>query len=70
MICSRDEARIQAAAEQIRKDTGAKVEALVADVSNAAEAERLVGCGGVGLRRPRDPRAQRRRPAGGRSSAR
>jgi 3-oxoacyl-[acyl-carrier protein] reductase len=43
VICSRDEARIQAAAEQIRKDTGAKVEALVADVSNAAEAERLVG---------------------------
>jgi len=43
VICSRDEARIQAAAEQIRKDTGARVEALVADVSNAAEAERLVG---------------------------
>lgn len=43
VICSRDEARIQAAAEQIRRDTGAKVEALVADVSNAAEAERLVG---------------------------
>jgi 3-oxoacyl-[acyl-carrier protein] reductase len=43
VICSRDEARIQAAAEQIRTDTGARVEALVADVSNAAEAERLVG---------------------------
>ena len=43
VICSRDEARIQAAAEQIRKDTGARVEALAADVSNAAEAERLVG---------------------------
>ncbi len=43
VICSRDEARITAAAEQIRKDTGAKVEALAADVSNAAEAERLVG---------------------------
>ena len=43
VICSRDEARIQAAAEQIRKDTGARVEALTADVSNAAEAERLVG---------------------------
>jgi 3-oxoacyl-[acyl-carrier protein] reductase len=42
VICSRDEARIQAAADQIRKDTGAKVEALTADVSNAAEAERLV----------------------------
>jgi len=42
VICSRDEARIQAAADQIRQATGAKVEALVADVSNAAEAERLV----------------------------
>ncbi|MCC7124768.1 MAG: SDR family oxidoreductase [Acidobacteria bacterium] len=42
VICSRDEARINAAAERIRKDTGAKVEAVVADVSNAAEAERLV----------------------------
>lgn len=43
VVCSRDEARINAAAEQIRAETGAKVEALVADVSNAAEAERLVG---------------------------
>jgi len=43
VICSRDEARIGAAAEQIRKDTGAKVQALVADVSSPAEAERLVG---------------------------
>ena len=43
VICSRDEARIQAAAAQIRQGTGAKVEAVVADVSNAAEAERLVG---------------------------
>jgi len=43
VICSRDEARIQAAGAQIRKDTGARVEALAADVSNAAEAERLVG---------------------------
>ena len=43
VICSRDEARINAAAEQIRSETGATVEALVADVSNAAEAERLVG---------------------------
>jgi 3-oxoacyl-[acyl-carrier protein] reductase len=43
VVCSRDEARITAAAEQIRSETGAKVEALVADVSNAAEAERLVG---------------------------
>jgi 3-oxoacyl-[acyl-carrier protein] reductase len=43
VMCSRDEGRILAAADEIRKDTGAKVEALVADVSNAAEAERLVG---------------------------
>jgi 3-oxoacyl-[acyl-carrier protein] reductase len=43
VVCSRDEVRIQAAAAQIRADTGANVEALVADVSNAAEAERLVG---------------------------
>lgn len=43
VICSRDEARITTAAEQIRRDTGAKVEALAADVSSPAEAERLVG---------------------------
>jgi 3-oxoacyl-[acyl-carrier protein] reductase len=43
VICSRDEARIRAAADQIRKDTGAKVEPLVADVSSPAEADRLVG---------------------------
>lgn len=41
-ICSRDQARIHAAADQIRKDTGAKIEALVADVSSPTEAERLV----------------------------
>ncbi|MCC7034550.1 MAG: SDR family oxidoreductase [Acidobacteria bacterium] len=43
VICSRDEARIQAAAEQIRQETGARVEALAADVSSPAEADRLVG---------------------------
>jgi 3-oxoacyl-[acyl-carrier protein] reductase len=42
VICSRDETRIQAAATQIRKDTGANIEALVADVSSPAEADRLV----------------------------
>jgi 3-oxoacyl-[acyl-carrier protein] reductase len=42
VICSRDEARINAAAETIRQATGAKVKALVADVSSAAEAKRLV----------------------------
>jgi 3-oxoacyl-[acyl-carrier protein] reductase len=42
VICSRDEQRIQAAAAQIRADTGARVEALSADVSSPAQAERLV----------------------------
>jgi 3-oxoacyl-[acyl-carrier protein] reductase len=42
VICSRDDARIQAAADRIRTETGAKVEALAADVSTGAEAERLV----------------------------
>lgn len=43
VMCSRDEARINAAAAEIRKDTGARVEAVVADVSSPTEAERLVG---------------------------
>ncbi|MBP7779167.1 MAG: SDR family oxidoreductase [Acidobacteria bacterium] len=42
VICSRDEARIQEAAWKIRAETGATVEALVADVSSAEEAARLV----------------------------
>ena len=42
IICSRDQARIEAAAEAIRKETGAEVKALVADVSSASEAKRLV----------------------------
>lgn len=42
VICSRDQARIDAAAAAIRKETGADVTALVADVSSAAEARRLV----------------------------
>jgi 3-oxoacyl-[acyl-carrier protein] reductase len=42
VICSRDESRIQAAADAIRGATGAKVTALAADVSTAAEAARLV----------------------------
>jgi 3-oxoacyl-[acyl-carrier protein] reductase len=42
VICSRDEARINAAAESIRQATGANVKALVADVSSTAEAKRLV----------------------------
>jgi len=42
MICSRDRARIDAAAAAIRQETGAEVTALVADVSTAAEAQRLV----------------------------
>jgi 3-oxoacyl-[acyl-carrier protein] reductase len=42
VICSRDEKRIEAAADTIRREAGAKVKALVADVSSAAEAKRLV----------------------------
>ena len=42
VICSRDQQRIQAAADSIRRDTGAKVHAVVADVSSASEAQRLV----------------------------
>jgi 3-oxoacyl-[acyl-carrier protein] reductase len=42
VVCSRDQARIEAAADAIRKETGAKVKALVADVSSGAEAKRLV----------------------------
>ena len=42
IICSRDQARIEAAAAAITKETGAEVKALVADVSSASEAKRLV----------------------------
>ena len=42
IICSRDQARIEAAADTIRKETGAEVKALVADVSSASEAKKLV----------------------------
>jgi 3-oxoacyl-[acyl-carrier protein] reductase len=42
VICSRDQQRIEAAADAIRRDTGARVKALVADVSSGAEAKRLV----------------------------
>ena len=42
VICSRDEGRIRTAADQIRTATGARVEALTADVSSADEASRLV----------------------------
>ncbi|MFM8536079.1 MAG: SDR family oxidoreductase [Acidimicrobiia bacterium] len=42
VICSRDKQRIDTAAEQIRKATGADVTALEADVSSATEATRLV----------------------------
>jgi 3-oxoacyl-[acyl-carrier protein] reductase len=42
IICSRDQARIEAAAAAITKETGAEVRALVADVSSASEAKRLV----------------------------
>ena len=42
VICSRDQARIEAAADTIRRETGAHVKALTADVSSATEAKRLV----------------------------
>jgi len=42
IICSRDQERIETAAAVIRKETGADVTALVADVSSASEATRLV----------------------------
>ena len=42
VVCSRDQARIEAAAAAISKETGADVKALVADVSSASEAKRLV----------------------------
>lgn len=42
VICSRDQARIDAAAVRIREETGARVHALAADVKDADEAQRLV----------------------------
>ena len=42
IVCSRDQGRIEAAAAAITKETGAEVKALVADVSSASEARRLV----------------------------
>ncbi len=42
VICSRDQARIDTAADTIRRETGARVKALIADVSSATEAKRLV----------------------------
>jgi 3-oxoacyl-[acyl-carrier protein] reductase len=42
IVCSRDQARIEAAAAAITKQTNAEVKALVADVSSASEAKRLV----------------------------
>jgi 3-oxoacyl-[acyl-carrier protein] reductase len=42
IVCSRDQARIEAAAAAIKKETNAEVKALVADVSSASEARRLV----------------------------
>jgi 3-oxoacyl-[acyl-carrier protein] reductase len=42
VICSRDQQRIETAADTIRRETGAKVTALVSDVSSSGEAQRLV----------------------------
>ena len=42
IVCSRDQSRIEAAAAAIKSETNAEVKALVADVSSASEAKRLV----------------------------
>jgi len=42
LVCSRDQARVEAAAETIRRETGARVMAVASDVSDAAQAARLV----------------------------
>jgi len=42
VICSRDKTRIQAAAEQIRQETGAQVLPLVADVGRAEEIKDMI----------------------------
>jgi 3-oxoacyl-[acyl-carrier protein] reductase len=42
VMCSRDEARIRAAADTIARETGARVQAIQADVSGEDEARRLV----------------------------
>lgn len=42
VICSRDQARIDAAAARIRQETSARVHAIAADVKDADEAARLV----------------------------
>jgi 3-oxoacyl-[acyl-carrier protein] reductase len=42
VVCSRDQQRIEEAAQAIRRETGADVRALAADVSSAQEAKRLV----------------------------
>jgi 3-oxoacyl-[acyl-carrier protein] reductase len=42
VICSRDEARIRAASDAIQRETGQRVHALVADVSDEPAAARLV----------------------------
>lgn len=42
VVCSRDEDRIRAAADRISRETGARVHAVVADVSAPGDARRLV----------------------------
>lgn len=42
VICSRDEARINEAAEKIRDETGARVEAIVSNVNEAGQVQALV----------------------------
>ncbi len=42
VVCSRDRSRIEAAADELRRDTGVRAHAVAADVSGAAEASMLV----------------------------
>ena len=42
VVCSRDAARINEAADSLRRDTGVRVQAVAADVSHGEEAARLV----------------------------
>lgn len=42
-LCARTEAELSAKAEEIRKETGAQVEAITADLSKPGEADRVIG---------------------------
>jgi 3-oxoacyl-[acyl-carrier protein] reductase len=49
VVCARTKAPLEAAAEQIRAATGARVEPIVADLSRAADVERLIADGAARL---------------------